>query len=132
VNIDGIFGIHGAALVARGRRAEVLAANLANADTPNYKARDVDFAELMRAQVSGTESGAALLKTDARHMDVGSEIFPGAELMYRTPKQPSLDGNTVDTQTEQAEFMKNSLQYQTSLQFLNKRIEGLRLAIKGE
>ena len=132
MNIDPIFGIHGAALVARGRRAEVLAANLANADTPNYKARDVDFADLMRAEVAGTEDGATLLKTDARHLDVGNERYFGADVMYRTPTQPSLDGNTVDTQTEQAEFMKNALQYQATLQFLNRRIEGLRLAIKGE
>ncbi|MFO1435224.1 MAG: flagellar basal body rod protein FlgB [Gammaproteobacteria bacterium] len=132
MNIDPIFGIHGAALVARGRRAELLAANLANADTPNYKARDVDFADLMRTELAGSDHATTLEKTDARHLDTGSSQFFGAEVMYRTPKQASLDGNTVDTQTEQAEFMKNSLQYQATLKFLNQRLEGLRLAIKGE
>jgi flagellar basal-body rod protein FlgB len=128
--LDSIFGIHGAALVARSRRAEILAANLANTDTPNYKARDVDFAALMRGQLG--ESDAGLVKTDARHLDLGDSRFFGAEVLYREPSQPSLDGNTVDTQTEQAEFVKNAMQYQASLRFLNQRIQGLRSAIRGE
>jgi flagellar basal-body rod protein FlgB len=128
--LDSIFGIHGAALVARGRRAEILASNLANADTPNYKARDIDFAELMRGQLETSDAG--LVKTDSRHLDLGDSRFFGAEVMYREPKQPSLDGNTVDTQTEQAEFAKNAMQYQASLRFLNQRIQGLRSAIRGE
>lgn len=128
--LDSIFGIHGAALVARSRRAEILAANLANADTPNYKARDVDFAALMRGQLA--ESDAGLVKTDARHLDLGDSRFFGAGALYREPDQPSLDGNTVDTQIEQAEFVKNAMQYQASLRFLNQRIQGLRSAIRGE
>ena len=130
VAIDTILGVHGAAMLARGRRAEILASNLANADTPNYKARDIDFAELMRANLG--MSDARLIKTDARHMDAGSDRYFGAEVMYRQPSQPSLDGNTVDTQIEQAEFMKNALQYQTSLELLNRRIAGLRAAIRGD
>jgi flagellar basal-body rod protein FlgB len=131
VNFDSIFGIHDAALQARARRAEILAANIANADTPNYKARDVDFNELMRNELAGGAS-AGLLKTSAMHLDVGSDRDFGAEVMYREPNQASLDGNTVDTQHEQAEFMKNSMQYQASLMFINRKIDGLRLAIKGE
>jgi flagellar basal-body rod protein FlgB len=128
--IDPIFGIHGDALLARSRRAEILAANLANADTPNYKARDVDFAELMRAQLD--EGQGALVKTHARHLDVGGDRYFGAEVRYREPHQPSLDGNTVDTQIEQAEFMKNAMQYQASLEFLTERIRGLRSAVRGD
>ena len=130
MEIDSILGIHGAALLARGRRAEILASNLANADTPNYKARDIDFAELMRADLGA--SSAHMMKTDVRHLDAGSDRYLGAEVMYRQPSQPSLDGNTVDTQIEQAEFMKNALQYQTSLELLNRRIAGLRTAIRGD
>jgi flagellar basal-body rod protein FlgB len=131
VNLDSIFDIHGAALLARGRRAEILAANIANADTPNYKARDVDFNELMRSAMDGADAGR-LTKTSATHLDIGSDRYFGSEVMYREPHQASLDGNTVDTQREQAEFMKNSMEYQTSLMFINRKIDGLRMAIKGE
>lgn len=130
MTLDPIFGIHGAALLARSRRAEILAANLANADTPGYKARDVDFAALMRGQSGGSDGG--LVRTDARHLDPGGSRYFGAEVLYREPGQPSLDGNTVDTQIEQAEFVKNAMQYQASLRFLNQRIQGLRSAIRGE
>ena len=128
--IDRIFGIHGAALLARGHRAEILAANLANADTPNYKARDIDFAQLMRGEMG--LAGATLVKTNARHLTVGDMRFAGAEVLYREPHQPSLDGNTVDTQIEEAEFTKNAMQYQASLEFLNQRIRGLHSALRGD
>lgn len=129
--IDSIFGIHGAALLARSLRAEVLAANLANAGTPNYRARDIDFAQLLRAELGGGET--ELVKTDGRHLDAGGEAgHPRAEVTFRQPRQPLLDGNTVDTQIERAEFMKNAMQYQASLQFATQRIRTLQSAIRGE
>lgn len=127
--IDSIFGIHGAALLARSLRAEVLAANLANAGTPNYKARDIDFAQLLRAELGGGDIG--LVRTDGRHLD--AEVrHPRAEVTFRQPRRPSLDGNTVDTQIERAAFMKNAMQYQASLQFATLRIRTLQSAIRGE
>lgn len=128
MNLDREFGIHGMALAVRSRRAELLAANLANADTPHYKARDVDFAQVMQA-ASGAQPDLAT--TDPRHLGGEDRLF-GAPAMYRNPSQPSLDGNTVDTQVEEAEFMKNAMQYQATLEFLNGRIRELQSALRGE
>ncbi len=130
MNIDKAFGIHAVALQLRARRAEVLAANLANADTPNYKARDLDFKAALKA-AAGRESAAALRTTHPRHIG-GQGNAGGVELRYRVPTQPSADGNTVDTQREQAAFAENALQYQASLTFLNGKIRSLKTAIKGE
>lgn len=127
-DIDTAFGNHAQALLLRARRAEVLAGNLANADTPNYKARDVDF----RSVLAGAENNAmALRKTSSAHLPA-VETAQTAELKYRVPMQPSLDGNTVDTQIEYAEFGRNAAQYQASLTFLSGRIKTLMTAIRGE
>ncbi|WP_394133197.1 flagellar basal body rod protein FlgB [Marinobacter nauticus] len=130
ITFDKALGIHEHALQARVKRAEVLANNLANADTPGYKARDVDFQAMMqKAQDSMT--GFDMTTTHSGHMDTSS---PGAdgELLYRTPHQPSIDGNTVDAQAEQTRFMRNAMDYQASFQFLSSRFSGLTKALKGE
>ena len=129
MGLDNVFGIHGLALEVRGRRAELLAANLANADTPGYKARDISFKDVLSA---ANGESVTLDTTDPRHLGGGDGALFGADVLYRVPSQPSLDGNTVDTQTEQEAFMKNAVQYQASLQFLDGRIKSLQLAIKGE
>ena len=130
MGVDNLFGIHGLALEVRGRRAELLAANLANADTPNYKARDISFQDVLSA---ANGQSVTLETTDPRHLGGGGgEGTFGADVLYRVPSQPSLDGNTVDTQVEQEAFMKNAVQYQASLQFLDSRIKSLQLALKGE
>ena len=107
---------------------ELLAANIANADTPGYKARDIDFAAAMRS--AGAEQGA-LLRTHERHL-AGGAADGGAEVLYRVPGQPSLDGNTVESQREHAEFMDNAMRYQASLNFLDGRVRSLRSAITGQ
>lgn len=127
-SLDQALGIHPQALLLRAHRAEVLAANLANADTPNYRARDIDF----RRVLSAHGGGAALTTTHPGHFGVGVERLFGAELKYRTPMQPSLDQNTVDVSAERARFVDNSLRYQASLRFLDGRFSGLRLALRGE
>jgi flagellar basal-body rod protein FlgB len=131
-NIDTALGIHPQALAVRARRAEILAANIANADTPNYKARDLDF----RALLGGAQEQqvtARLVATNAAHLpDADASGNVGGGLMYRMPLQPSIDGNTVDPQTEYAQFAQNALQYQASLTFLNGRIRGLMTAIRGD
>ncbi len=130
ISFDKALGVHQYALEARVKRAEVLANNLANADTPGFKARDVDFQAMMqRAQQD--VAGFTMETTDKAHMDTfagGSD----ADLLYRTPYQPSVDGNTVDAQQEQARFMRNAMDYQASFQFLSSKFAGLTKALKGE
>ncbi len=124
--IDRAFGVHAEALQLRARRGEMLASNLANADTPNFKARDLDFRNALREAQGGT----TLATTHAGHMRMqgGGSV----QALYRVPGQSSLDGNTVDTQIEQAKFAENAVRYRTSLRFLSGKVSGLMKAIKGE
>jgi len=111
-----------------GERSSLLAANIANADTPGFKARDIDFRSVL-AKAGGEKM---LMKTThANHLG-GSSAASGADLLYRIPTQPSVDGNTVDSQVEQAEFAQNAVRYQSTLTFLNGKFKGLKLAIKGD
>ncbi len=127
-NFDQAFGIHPLALKLRDRRTEVLASNLANTDTPGYKARDIDFQSVLqntlttRPHITATQSG---------HIVPGAGLSAG-RLMYRVSVQPSLDGNTVETTTEQMQFAENALHYQASLRFIDGRIASLMTAIKGQ
>lgn len=130
INFDKAFGPHPLALSLRAQRAELLASNLANADTPGYKARDIDFESVLR-QSLGTAEGVSLKTTDARHLG-NAGVNGAAEPLYRTPSAPSLDGNTVETHEEQAAFADNSVAYEASLRFVNGKISGLMSAIRGE
>lgn len=131
-DLDNAFGIHQQAMLVRSKRAEIIASNLANADTPGYQARDIDFkAMLQQTKSSGSSTG--LKTTHPAHIQVGQTIGgQSAEIMYRTPLQPSIDGNTVDTQLEKANFTQNAVQYQTSVHFLSGKIKALKSAIRGE
>lgn len=127
-NLDQAFGIHQQALLLRAQRAQVLAENLSNADTPRYQARDIDFRALLN-----DEQGLSAMRirvTDPRHISANGSL--GVEIKYRNPLQPSLDGNTVDAQIEKGEFIRNAIEYQASLKFLSGRIKSLLSAIKGE
>ena len=129
ISIDKALGNFPEHLSVYGRRSSVLASNIANADTPGFKARDTDFrAALGRA---GAEQ-ISLRATHANHIRDASPVGSNQELLYRVPTQPSLDGNTVDTQVEQAEFAQNAVRYQSTLTFLGGKFSGLKLAIKGE
>lgn len=126
---DKLFGIHAQALNLRAQRTELLAANLANADTPGFKARDVDFRSVLGAQGAGT----GLARTHAAHVPrAGAGAFDDVTLKYRIPQQPSLDGNTVDEQVEKSEFAANAVRYMASLQFLEKRVAGLIRTLREE
>jgi flagellar basal-body rod protein FlgB len=133
IGLDTYLGVHAQALTLRSQRTEVLAANLANADTPGYRARDIDFKSAL-AQASGNAKPGVLLQTtNAAH--IGPKLVNGApapELKYRTPLAPSLDGNTVDAQLEQAAFAENTVRYQATLQFLSSKFRGLLTAITGQ
>lgn len=127
---DPLFGIQAPALSVFSRRAEVLAGNLANADTPHYLARDLDFrAELARA--GSVEAALPMTTTAAGHIAAVRGGDVGGALAYRVPSQPALDGNTVDAQIEQAAYAENSVRYQASLSFLNAQVRMLRMAISG-
>ncbi len=130
ISFDKALGIHAQALEVRTQRAEILANNLANADTPGFKARDIDFRRILQEQM-GAQDGLRLSTTDGQHLPHGNAQAADA-LLYRAPLQPSVDGNTVETQREVAEFSKNALDFQASFQFLNSKFKGLTSAIKGE
>ena len=126
---DNIFGIHEQALLLHGQRLGVLATNIANADTPNYKARDIDFS----AVLSQTDDAPmSLAVTQAAHISMSDGSSTPADLKYRNPYQASLDGNTVEMPVEQAAFSENNVRYQASLGFTNGRIAELTLAINGQ
>jgi flagellar basal-body rod protein FlgB len=126
-------GVFESALKLRSARAEILASNLANADTPNYQARDMDFKKALEQQLApGDQRADGLNTTQQRHIPGAGGVAGAGELFYRTPTQPSVDGNTVEEQVEHAEFMQNSLEFQTSFTLLNSRLKGLMNAIKGE
>jgi len=129
MKLDDTFGIHEQALKLRARRAEVLAGNIANADTPGYKARDFDFKKMLQQQV---ELSPRLQVTNSRHIQADNGIVPAGTMGYRVPSQPSLDGNTVDSQREHTAYAANALEYQASLRFLSGSIQKLKLAIKGQ
>jgi len=127
---DNLFGIHTKALDVWQRRSEVLANNLANADTPDYKARDVDFSQVLAAAGGAPGTGGLALETPtAGQIGAGNPAQGG--LKYRVPTQPSMDGNTVDEQVEQADFAANGVHYQASLAFITAQIHMLRTAISG-
>lgn len=130
--IDNAFAFQSRVLALRGYRQQILAANIANADTPNYKAMDIDFAAAMR-QAQGAAGGVGLARTAAGHLDgKGGSVVAGVKPMYRTSVQPSIDGNTVDSNIEQAQFSENALQYMSTLQFINGKIQSTLLALKGQ
>lgn len=135
---DPIFGIHADAMNVQRRRMEVLSANIANADTPGFKARDIDFATALSSASRSLPAGSAprVLTTDPRHIPLTLDNLPdaggNAALAYRVATQPSVDGNTVDVQVEQAKFADAALHYQASLQFADGRIRGLMTAITGQ
>lgn len=130
--IDGHLRERLAALDLRAQRMEVLSSNIANADTPHYKARDFDFAKALRSAIAGTQPKVAMTRTDASHLrGHGPSALPVA-LQYRVPAQPSIDGNTVEMDRELGQFSDNALRYQASLSFVNQGIATLRTAITGQ
>lgn len=114
---NSLFGVHGAALAVRSQRMGVLASNIANASTPGYKAKDIDFKEALSAIESPAMEGVDPIEDATK---------------FRIPLQPSMDGNTVELATEQTAFAENAVAYQTTLAFLNGRISTITRALKGE
>ena len=137
LNLDTYLGVHQDALKLYAQRTAVLANNIANADTPNFKAQDLDFRAVLAGTGAGTagSSTLALATTNGAHVsNSGGATPPGttAGLKYRVPLAPSLDGNTVDAQLEQAAFADNSVRYQAALTFLSGKFKELMTAITGQ
>ena len=130
--IDNTLAFQTRALGLRAYRQEVLSSNIANADTPNYKARDFDFASALKDAVAGRGDGALnLATTNARHLPGTADAAP-ARLLYRTTVQPSVDGNTVDMDVERGQFSENAMYYQAGLTFITGKIKTLLSAIQGQ
>lgn len=113
---QGLFGIHGAALEVRSQRLGMLGSNIANAATPGYKARDIDFRTALEARMGGAEAGDAV----------------SSAVQYRVPIMPGLDGNTVEMSVEQTAFAETAVAYSATLGFLRGRVESVTRALKGE
>lgn len=113
---QGLFGIHGAALEVRAQRMGMLGSNIANAATPGYKARDIDFAAALQARLGGADA----------------DVAAGSAVRYRVPVMPSLDGNTVEMAVEQTAFAENAVAYSATLDFLRGRIDKVTRALRGE
>lgn len=132
--IDSTLQFHAEALKLRAQRQQLLASNIANADTPGYKARDMDFRKAMQDVIAKSPSGAPLARTASAHLLPlqGQGAAGSAQpVLYRTAVQPSLDGNTVDMDVERAQFAMNAIHYEANLMFLNSQLKSLLSAIQG-
>lgn len=130
--IDEALQFQQTALKLRSARQELLASNIANADTPNYKAKDIDFASALQGALSGSPAQLPLAATSQRHLggSTGENVM-GAPVMYRNVLQPSADGNTVDMDVERAQFADNALRYEASVRFISEQVKGVLTALQG-
>ena len=125
--LDSAFAFTERTLAVRGQRMEVLSKNIANADTPNYKAQDVDF----RSVLKGTQLPTVMNATQKGHISE-SKMISDTNLFYTTPLNSSVDGNTVELSVEQAKYGRAAAQYQATLRFIESDVSGIRKALKGE
>lgn len=131
-SIDGMFRFQQAALNLRAARQELVASNIANADTPNYKAKDIDFASALQGALSGSGQKLPVAVTSPQHLaGATGESVMGAPVQYRKPLQPSADGNTVDMDVERAQFADNALRYEASLTFISNDVKNVLAALQG-
>ena len=119
ISFSNALGVHEQALLLRGERSQILATNIANSDTPGYKARDIDFNAALDARLASERGGAAASD-------------PRAGMVWRTPTMPSLDGNTVELNREQVAFAENAVAYSATLSFVQGKVNTITRALKGE
>ena len=135
--LDDYLRLNETAINLRAQRQQLLASNIANADTPNYKARDIDFSKSLQTALSRSEAASgAMTKTDPAHLDAnpnvdGSAGTDGTTILYRTPTQPSADGNTVDMNVERNQFSDNAIHYEAGLTLITAQIKDMLAVIQG-
>ncbi|MEI7611329.1 MAG: flagellar basal body rod protein FlgB [Betaproteobacteria bacterium] len=129
--MDNAFAFQEKALGLRAYRQQILAGNIANADTPHYKARDFDFSSALKEAVAGRNSGGVQMATTAKGHLAGNADSGPARLMYRTPSQASVDGNTVDMDIERGQFSENAVQYEAGITFISHLIKMQMSATQG-
>jgi flagellar basal-body rod protein FlgB len=135
--LDDYLRVNESAINLRAQRQQVLASNIANADTPNYKARDIDFSKSLQAALSRSEPASTpLVKTNPAHFDANTNVDgaiggEGEALLYRSPIQPSADGNTVDMDVERNQFADNALHYEAGLSLITAQIKDMLSVIQG-
>lgn len=129
--LDESLRFHQTALSLYGSRQELLASNIANADTPGYKARDINFASALKNAVAGSSVKLPMATSSAMHLEgnANSSIL-GAPVQYRRPDQPSADGNTVNMDTERAQFADNALHYEASVKFISDELKDMLTALQ--
>lgn len=129
--IDEALKFNQTALTLRAARQELLASNIANADTPNYKARDIDFASALQGALAGSSPKLPMAATTGSHSSGSNPGVLGAPVMYRSAVQPSADGNTVDMDVERTQFADNALRYEASVKFISEDIKLVLTALQG-
>lgn len=131
--LDNYFGLNAQSVLARSKRAEILASNIINADTPNYKAKDLDFGQILNQNKNvGSVKPVSVNVNHENHISNGLNNIFTLQTKFRIPENASLDGNTVDSHIEKGQFAENAVRYQISLSMLNNKIQGLISTLKGE
>lgn len=130
--LDNALRFHQEALNLRAYRQQLLASNIANADTPGYKAKDIDFAATLQGALANHPGRPSLVATAPGHIRPGNGQPPEAAVQYRTAQQPSLDGNTVEMDVERAQFADNAIRYEAGLTFISSQVKTMLLAIQGQ
>ncbi|MBL8512014.1 MAG: flagellar basal body rod protein FlgB [Betaproteobacteria bacterium] len=137
--LGNVLGYHAEALKLRAERQRVLASNIANADTPNFKAVDFNFGQALQSATAHLEGAATPagskftpVATDARHLGRIASTMPHVDMKFRTPSQPSIDGNTVEMDLERAAFADNAVRYEATLRFLNGQFKTMQMAVQGQ
>ena len=130
--ISNYLGVHAAALPLREQRMQLIASNLSNADTPNYKARDIDFRAALQGALTGAQERVALATTQPGHLGSGPDTLLQQLTGYRTELQSAADGNTVSMDVERAAFAENALHYEASVTFINGMLRSMNTAITGQ
>lgn len=128
--LDNALNFHQTALNVRAARQELLSSNVANGDTPNYKARDIDFASVLSDALSPNTKKTGLTTTSQMHISSNAADSIVSQALYRVPQQPSADGNTVEMDAERAKFADNSIKFDASLTFISGQIRNLMTAIQ--
>lgn len=133
-NFNDALGVHEQSLYLRSMRSSLIANNIAHSDTPGFQARDIHFESVLNNQtqhIQQSSSSFNLMQTDNQHLDIFSTADNQSQVGYRIPHQASLDGNTVETHVENAEFGENLVRYQASLRFLSGKFASMKYAING-